>query len=57
MPQFRYRTSTLIGPWRSTLDEAERDAVAARQACLSDNESNRLRWLVPGEIEERSAAR
>ena len=52
MTQFRYRTLTLVGPWRDTLEEAERDAVAARQASFSDKGSDRLRWLVPGQIEE-----
>jgi hypothetical protein len=55
--RYRYRTCAILGPWRSSPDEAAADAVKARQARWDDNEEN-LCWLVPGEIEKdhRAAA-
>ncbi|MGZ8281406.1 MAG: hypothetical protein ACXWUN_00475 [Allosphingosinicella sp.] len=47
---YRYRTSTLVGPWRRTRLQAELDAVAAGQAML--DHVGDMRWLVDGEIEQ-----
>ena len=54
MPRYRYRTPAIVGPWRSSREEAAADAVNARQA-LHD-ESGDLRWLVPGDLEEEQKA-
>ncbi len=54
MPQFRYRTRALIGPWRSSRDEALLDAVGAKQVLLEGRAPLAIRWLVPGEIEEQA---
>ena len=51
MGSFRYRTATLLGPWRSTPDEAVRDAIRAKQA-RRDEEGTGWHWVVPGSIEE-----
>ena len=50
MPLYRYRTSALVGPWRESRGEAERDAVAIGQA---EYAGRRFRWKVAGEIETR----
>ena len=50
MPRFRYRTATLIGPWRDSRLKAETDAVARGQAKI-EGHVGRFVWLVPGEIE------
>jgi hypothetical protein len=42
----------LTGPWRSSEQEAMRDAARAKQAALEDNQPSGLRWIVPGRIEE-----
>ena len=52
---YRYRTDTLLGPWRSTSEEAARDAMRARQARL-DEDGVTWHWTVPGIIEERACA-
>ena len=50
MPRYRYRTATLVGPWRDSRLKAETDAVAVGQAKLEGRDA-RLVWTVPGEIE------
>lgn len=50
MPHYRYRTATLIGPWRDSILKAETDAVAVGLADF-DGPGGRLAWKVPGEIE------
>ena len=55
MARYRYRTCAILGPWRLTLQEAEADAVKARQAKWTDN-GDSLVWLVPGEIEKEQRA-
>ena len=50
MPRYRYRTATLIGPWRDSILKAETDAVAIGQA-LFEGRSGRFVWKVEGEIE------
>lgn len=52
LPRYRYRTRALIGPWRKSGYEAILDAVGAKQALLEDLDPLRIRWVVPGEIEE-----
>ncbi len=54
MARFRYRTRALIGPWRGSREEAILDAVGAKQALLEHREPLRIRWVVPGDIEEQS---
>jgi hypothetical protein len=51
MASFRYRTATLLGPWRDSADAAVRDAIRAKQA-RRDDEGEGWHWLVPGLIEE-----
>ena len=54
MPRYRYRTATLVGPWRDSRDKAECDAVAVGQAEFQGRGvSERLVWKVAGEIEVR----
>jgi hypothetical protein len=53
MPSYRYRTATLLGPWRASSDEAVTDAIRAKQA-RRDEHGDGWHWLVPGNIEERS---
>ena len=50
MKRYRYRTATLVGPWRDSRLKAESDAIALRQAAI-DPASGALAWRVPGEIE------
>ncbi len=50
MSRYRYRTVTLIGPWRDSILKAETDAVAVGLAEF-DGRGGRLAWKVPGEIE------
>ncbi len=52
LPRYRYRTRALIGPWRSSRDEAVLDAIGAKQALLEQRDPLRVRWVVPGDIEE-----
>lgn len=52
MARYRYRTRALIGPWRRSRDEAVLDAVGAKQALLEQRDPLRVRWVVPGDIEE-----
>ena len=49
--RYRYRTPVLTGPWRESHEEAEQDAVRAKQA---QPEDGRIKWIVPGQIEERN---
>ena len=55
--RYRYRTSVLTGPWRTTRDDALRDALGAHQARPDDSAPGGVRWLVPGEIEEEADGR
>ena len=50
MPRYRYRTSTLVGPWRDSRLKAETDAVAVGQARF-EGAKQAFVWLVQGEIE------
>lgn len=50
MPLYRYRTATLVGPWRDSILKAETDAVAVGLA-LFEGSGGRFAWKVPGEIE------
>ena len=54
MRRYRYRTSALAGPWRSSPEAALRDAIAARQVRYDEDAAAGLKWVVPGEIEQRS---
>lgn len=51
MRAFRFATSVLIGPWRSSRDEALSDAVKARQAVANRSFPEGLEWRVTGRIE------
>ena len=57
MPRYRYRTATLVGPWRDSRLKAETDAIAVGQAVF-DARSGEFAWKVEGtiEIEGDSAA-
>ncbi len=57
MTRFRYRTAALRGRWRASRSEALRDAVQAKQAVPDEDESEGIRWLVPGAIEAEETAR
>lgn len=52
MPAFRFTTSVLVGPWRPSREEAQRDAIRARQAIASDQRPDGLEWRVSGRIEQ-----
>jgi hypothetical protein len=54
--RYRYRTAALAGRWRDSREEAVRDALNAHQALADAGESEGLRWLVHGEIEEADTA-
>jgi hypothetical protein len=56
MPVYRYRTEILVGPWRESRAEAERDAVAAGQAMPDPEAEAGIVWRLPGEIEEKDQA-
>ena len=47
--RYRYRTCVLVGPWRSQRDEAQGDAVRARQAYFDDVDG--FSWSVTGRSE------
>ena len=49
MPRYRYRTATLVGPWRDSRLKAETDAVAIGQARFEARGG--IVWNVAGEIE------
>jgi hypothetical protein len=53
---YRYRTIALVGPWRKTARQAVLDAVHARQVHREGRDREKLRWLVPGRIEESGAS-
>jgi hypothetical protein len=53
VPRYRYRTSVLTGPWRDLREDAVDDAVRAKQAEVEDQASGKVRWIVPGLIEEQ----
>ena len=55
MPSFRYRTATLLGPWRETSEAAVRDAIRAKQG-RRDEDGQGWHWLVPGVIEDGDGA-
>jgi hypothetical protein len=55
MNSFRYRTKTLLGPWRTTFDAAVQDAIRAKQA-RRDEEGTGWHWVIEGAIEERRDA-
>lgn len=55
VPQYRYRTAALTGPWRDTREAAVGDAVRAKQAVTDGDDPGDVRWIVPGRIEERVA--
>ena len=57
MHAFRFSTPVLIGPWRATREQAQRDAVAARQAIRNPSRPDGLEWRVTGQIEQSAAAR
>lgn len=50
MPRYRYRTQTLVGPWRDSRLKAECDAVAMGQAEFAGGRAGFV-WKVEGEIE------
>lgn len=52
--RYRYRTTVLLGRWRSSPQEAARDAVRARQAENCEKGEHGIRWRVNGEIEEEA---
>jgi len=55
MRSFRYRTATLLGPWRESAEAAVQDAIRAKQA-RRDEEGGGWHWVVPGAIEEGQGA-
>jgi len=55
MPSYRYRTATLLGPWRATAEAAVADAIRSKQA-RRDEDGAGWHWVVPGSIEERNGA-
>jgi hypothetical protein len=55
MNSFRYRTKTLLGPWRATFDAAVQDAIRAKQA-RRDEDGTGWHWIIEGTIEERTDA-
>lgn len=52
MSAFRFVTSVLIGPWRTSRNEAISDAVQSRQAVRNVRLPDGLEWRVPGRIEQ-----
>ena len=52
MLSYRYRTATLLGPWRETAEAAVDDAIRAKQA-RRDEDDKGWHWVVRGTIEER----
>ena len=50
MKRYRYRTATLVGPWRDSRLKAETDAISVRLA-LIEPETGKFVWRVYGEIE------
>ena len=56
MHAFRFTTSVLVGPWRSSREEALDDAVRARQAVRSGARPGAIEWRVDGRIEKVARA-
>ena len=56
MPGFRFTTSVLVGPWRPSREEAQRDAIKARQAIANGQQPDGLEWRVSGRIEQDAGA-
>lgn len=54
MGRFRYRTSVLLGPWRSRREQAVADAIRSGQADRAETGA-RLVWRVNGMIEQEDA--
>ena len=52
MGAFRFVTSVLIGPWRTSRNEAISDAVQSRQDVRKVRLPDGLEWRVPGRIEQ-----
>jgi hypothetical protein len=50
---YRYRTKTLVGPWRQTRAQAIADALHAGQARGDERDLGSILWRVEGWIEER----
>jgi hypothetical protein len=50
MALYRYRTATLVGPWRDSRLKAECDAVAVGQAHFGARDG-KFSWNVEGRIE------
>jgi hypothetical protein len=55
MASFRYRTATLLGPWRDSVEAAVQDAIRAKQG-RRDEDGKGWHWMVPGVIEEGEGA-
>ena len=55
MPRYRYRTQTLVGPWRDSRLKAECDAVAMGQADFAGGRAGFV-WKVEGEIGRTACA-
>lgn len=55
--RYRYRTSVLLGRWKSSPREAALDAIRSGQAELDDTAKHGIRWRVDGEIEEEDSVR
>jgi hypothetical protein len=51
MIQHRFRTITVIGEWRTTREEARRDALQAGLARRDEQQPDGVTWAVPGVIE------
>ena len=45
---YRYRTGTLVGPWRREAEQAQQDAIEAGQIYQT---GDRIDWRVEGQIE------
>ena len=52
MNAFRFATTVLVGPWRSSREEALGDAVHSRQAIRNTSLPDGLEWRVAGRIEQ-----
>jgi hypothetical protein len=51
MIRYRYRTTALVGAWRSSRRSAFRDALRAGQARRDGSGADGISWAVPGQIE------
>ena len=52
--RYRYRTSVLLGRWKSSPKEAAQDAIRAGQAEPCETGQHGIRWRLNGEIEEET---